>query len=91
MRTKLKTNRVKDLSTPFKVLGITAGLIGASGLIYKGLATGLNAGFGPSAGFARGFSEISPLNVEKSGMLAGGVLASVGALAAGFGMLFGRK
>ena len=91
MRTKLKTNRVKDLSTPFKVLGITAGLIGASGLIYKGLATGLNAGFGPSAGFARGFSEISPLNVEKSGILAGGILASVGALTAGIGMLLDRK
>lgn len=91
MRTKLQTNRVEDLSTPFKVLGLTAGLIGTSGLIYKGLATGLNAGFGPSAGFARGFSEISPLNVEKSGILVGSILASVGALTAGFGMLLGRK
>ena len=91
MRTRLKVNRVKDISTPFKVIGITAGLIGVSGLVYKGLATGLNAGFGPSAGYARGFAEISPLNVEKSGILAGGILASVGALTAGFGMLFGRK
>lgn len=91
MRTKLKVNRVKDLSTPFKVVGITAGLIGVSGLVYKGLATGLNAGFGPSAGFARCFSEISPLNVEKSGILAGGILASVGAFTAGIGMFLDRK
>ena len=91
MRKKLKINRVKDLSTPFKVLGITAGLIGTSGLIYKGLATGLNAGFGPSAGYARGFAEISPLNVEKSGILAGSILASVGALTASIGMLIDRK
>ena len=91
MRTKLKVNRVKDISTPFKVVGITAGLIGVSGLVYKGLATGLNAGFGPSAGYARGFAEISPLNVEKSGILAGSILAAVGALTAGFGILFGRK
>ena len=91
MRTKLKVNRVKDLSTPFKVMGITAGLIGVSGLVYKGLATGLNAGFGPSAGFARGFTEISPLNVEKSGILAGSILASVGALTAGIGMFLDRK
>ncbi len=90
MRDKLKVNRVKDLSTQFKIVGITAGLIWTSGLIYKGLATGLNAGFGPSAGFARGFSEISPLNMEKSGILAGGILASVGALTAGIGM-FLRK
>jgi hypothetical protein len=91
MRTKLKVNRVKDISTPFKVMGITAGLIGVSGLIYKGLATGLNAGFGPSAGYARGFAEISPLNVEKSGILAGSILVSVGALTAGIGMLLDRK
>ena len=91
MRTKLKVNRVKDLFTPFKVIGITAGLIGVSGLAYKGLATGLNAGFGPSAGFARGFTEISPLNVEKSGILAGSILASVGALTASIGMFLDRK
>ena len=91
MRTRLRTNRVKDLSTPFKVMGITVGLIGVSGLVYKGLATGLNAGFGPSAGFARGFSEISPLNVEKSGILAGGILASAGALTAGIGMFLDKK
>ena len=91
MRTKLKVNRVKDLSTPFKVMGITAGLIGVSGLVYKGLAIGLNAGFGPSAGYARGFTEISPLNVEKSGILAGSILASVGALTAGIGMFLDRK
>ena len=90
MRTKLKVNRVKDLSTPFKVMGITAGLIGVSGLVYKGLATGLNAGFGPSAGYARAFSEISPLNVEKSAILAGGVLASVGTLSACIGMFLDR-
>jgi len=91
MRTRLRTNRVKDLSTPFKVMGITAGLIGVSGLVYKGLATGLNAGFGPSAGYARGFSEISPLNMEKSGILAGSILASVGALTAGIGMFLDKK
>ena len=90
MRTKLKVNRVKDLSTPFKVMGITAGLIGVSGLVYKGLATGLNAGFGPSAGYARAFSEISPLNVEKSAILAGGVFASVGTLSACIGMFLDR-
>lgn len=90
MRTKLKVNRVKDLSTPFKVIGITAGLIGVSGLVYKGLATGLNAGFGPSAGYARAFSEISPLNMEKSAILAGGVLALVGTLSACIGMFLDR-
>ena len=40
MRDKLKVNRVKDLSTQFKIVGITAGLIWTSGIIYKGLATG---------------------------------------------------
>lgn len=90
MRTKLKVNRVKDLSTPFKVMGITAGLIGVSGLVYKGLATGLNAGFGPSAGYARTFSEISPLNMEKSAILAGDVLASIGTLSACIGMFLDR-
>ena len=90
MRTKLKVNRVKDLSTSLKERGIAAGLIGVSGLVYKGLATGLNAGFGPSAGYARAFSEMSPLNMEKSAILAGGVLPSVGTLSACIGMLLVR-
>ena len=91
MRSKLKTNRVSSISTPLKVVGVTAGLVGIGGIVYKTVATGLNEGFGPSAGFARGFSELSPLNIANSSILAGTILTSVGALLVGASAIFARK
>ena len=90
MRTKLKTNRLCTCGNT-KIIGLTVSLFVASGLIYKSLAIGLNAGFGPSAGYARKFSELSPLNVNNSGILAGGVLATVGTLSVVTNIIFRKN
>ena len=65
------------LKTTFKVGGVVLGIFGVGSLIYSVLSRAINEGFGPSRGCARSFSEISPLNINNSGLLAGGCILGV--------------